>query len=407
MKFYVSVWALAACLMFSLNAEAGNSGDMSVQWNRNLLQIVRTPGAQPSTIHATRNFAIMHIAMDEAVNAIKPTHTSYLSTPIASTKTASQIAAAASAAYNSLVVLYPAQKTLLDTFYANSLATIQDGANKDAGVQVGNEAAQAILSLRQNDGSGATPPLYTPGHQLGAYQFTPPNFSQPVFTHWSKVTPFVLASGDQYRPKPFPAINSKTYQNSQQQITALGRVDSLVRTAEQTTIARFWGGAVQNFWNEISQTVAVNKNTTLSQNARMFALLNIALADATIALYDAKYTYQLWRPITPIQAIDATWSPLLKTPLDPSYPGAHSVLSAAAAKVLMNVFHGDNVAFTISSEALPGVMRSFASLSDAVNEAGLSRTYAGVHFSIDDSAGQILGKHIGYFVLGNTLKHLP
>lgn len=406
MKYFWSLWAVVACMVLPLAAQAGNTADMAVQWNRNLLQIVRTPGVQPRTVHATRNFAIMHLAMDEAVNAIVHHHAAYLPIPVTADATASVDAAAAAAAYNSLLALYPSQKTLLDTFYNNALAGIADGSAKDAGIKAGADAAQALLALRQQDGSAATPPLYVPGNQPGDYQLTPPNFSQPVFTHWSQVTPFALASGSQFRPKPFPAVNTAKYQASQQQITLLGRLDSSTRTAEQTTIARFWGGGVQNFWNEIAQNVALAKPAKLVNNTRLFALLNMALADATIGLYDAKYFYHLWRPITPIQQADATWLPLLNTPLDPTYPGAHSALSAAAAKVLAKVFHNDKINFTMGSEALPGVMRTFSSFSDAVKEAGASRTYAGVHFSIDDQAGQVMGGRVGLLVVDQQLKPL-
>jgi PAP2 superfamily len=294
-----------------------------------------------------------------------------------------------------------------------SLSQVADGRAKDQGVRVGEEAAAGILTLRSEDGAAATPIPFVPGPNPGDYQLTPPRFVQPVFTHWPFVQPFALRSANQFRPAPPPAVTSGTYTASFDEVKALGVVGSTTRTADQTQIARFWAAPIQNYWNEIAQTAALAHGTTLAQNARLFALLDLTLADSVIAFYDAKYAYHFWRPITAIRAAandgnpattgDPNWTPLATTAFDPSYPGAHAVVSAAGADVLSTFFGNDSEQFAVTSELLPGVERLFTSFSAAADEASLSRIYAGQHFRFDLVAGQRLGGRIADYVLQNFL----
>jgi hypothetical protein len=394
-------------------AASAPSPDQVIQWNRVLLGILRTPGAQPATIHATRSMAIMHAAVYDAVNAtVKTPHTDYL-LHLKAPRHTSAAAAAAAAAHGVLVPLYPYQTAMLDADLAASLAGLPDGSAKDQGVQVGETAAQQMLALRGNDGSAATTALFTPGTNPGAYQLTPPAFVQPVFTQWPFVKPFTLRSANQFRPAPPPALTSPAYTAAFNEVKDLGAIGSTSRTADQTEIARFWAAPIQNYWNEIAQTVSLVHGTGLAQNARLFALLDLTLADSVIAFYDAKYTYRLWRPVTAIRAADSdgnpatvadpNWAPLANTALDPSYPGAHSVVSAAGAAVLSSFFGSDSNSFTVGSEVLPGVQRSFTSFTGAANEAGLSRIYAGQHSRIDHVAGQALGRQVAAYVLKHFL----
>jgi membrane-associated phospholipid phosphatase len=237
----------------------------------------------------------------------------------------------------------------------------------------------------------------------GDFRATPPGFAAPVFTHWAAVTPFILRSGSQFRPPP-PAVSSRAYAAAINEVKSLGQDTSTSRTAEQTTIGNFWSAPIQNYWNAIAEEVAVARHDDIDETARTFALLDLGLADATIAMYDAKYTYRLWRPITairlgdtdgnPMTTGDPTWTPLSTTPADPSYPGAHSTLSAAAATVLTSLF-GSQVPFTVTSPTLPGVTRAFDNFNAAASEAGLSRIYAGVHTRLDHQAGLTLGALVG------------
>jgi len=386
-----------------------------VQWNRNLLVIVRTPGAQSPTVHPTRSFAIMHAAIYDAVNAIDRTHQPYLVRLNGVPRSASQDAAAAAAAHQVLVALYPAFKTALDAELQQSLAQIADGHDKVEGIRIGQTVADRVLALRTNDGSNAQPIPYVFGTAPGDYQPTPPNFPpQPQFTHWSRVTPFALQSANQFRPNPPPALTSDSYSNAFKQIKSLGIVDSTTATSDEALTGRFWNGAIQNYWNEISQTLSLANNLTTPQSARLFALLNLSFVDDVIAFYDAKYTYNLWRPVTAIRAgdsdnnpetaADPNWLPEVgKTAPDPSYPGAHAVISAAGAEVLIAFFERDRLEFNVTSEVLPGIERSFTSFSSAAEEATLSRIFAGQHFRFDLTAGQRLGRDVADFVLDNFL----
>src|SRR5882724_10592199 len=386
-----------------------------VRWNRTLLSVVRTPGAQSPTVHPTRSFAILHAAIYDAVNAIDRTHRPYLVRLSGVPRDASQEAAAAAAAHQVLVALYPGFQAALDTALQQSLAQIPDGSDKAEGIRIGQTVADRILALRSNDGSNAKPIPYVFGTAPGDYQSTPPNFpAQPQFTHWSRVTPFALERASQFRPGPPPALTSDTYSDAFNQIKSLGIVNSTTATADEALTGRFWNGAIQNYWNEIAQTASVAHSLTTAQSARLFALLNLSFADDVIAFYDAKYTYSFWRPVTAIRAADPginpetvadpNWLPEVgKTAPDPSYPGAHAVISASGAEVLISFFERDHAEFHVTSEVLPGVERSFTSISAAAEEATLSRIFGGQHFRFDLITGQRLGRDVADFVLDNFL----
>ena len=386
-----------------------------VQWNKTLLAIVRTAGAQPKTVHSTRSFAVMHAAVYDAVNAIDGKHKPYLVTLPGVSPNASQEAAAAAAAHQVLLALYPQFKVTLDAQLQQSLAQVADGQDKTQGIAIGEAVADRILALRSNDGSSAPPIPYVFGTDPGDYQSTPPNFPpQPQFTHWSHVTPFALNLASQFRPGPPPALSGDEYSDVFNEIKSLGIANSTTATPDEVLTGRFWNGAIQDYWNEISQTASLTRHLTTAQNARLFALLNLSLADGAIAFYDAKYTYNFWRPVTAIRAAnpginpetlpDPNWVPEgVTTAPDPSYPGAHAVLSAAAAEVLRSFFGRDHFDFHVTSEVLPGVERSFTSFSAAVEEATLSRIFAGQHFRSDLTTGNRLGRDVADFVVDNAL----
>ena len=274
-----------------------------IDWNQVLLSIVNTPGAQPANIQPTRNFAIVHAAIYDAVDAIDRTHEPYRIF-VRAPRDASETAAADAAAHAALVALYPSQQAALDADYAAEFAKVADGHAKDAGVRVGEQVAHDLLAIRANDGSSDTTPPFVAGTAPGDYRSTPPNFPTPAFTTWGQVTPFVLARGDQFRPVPPPALTSDAYAAALNEVESLGSAASTTRTAEQTEIGRFWNPPIQNFWNQIAETVALARHSDLPTTARLFAALNLSFADSAIAFYDAKYTYQLWRPVTAIRLAD-------------------------------------------------------------------------------------------------------
>jgi hypothetical protein len=417
-KQFVTICALLCVVLFASTGRADDgsarSVDVVVEWNRTLLSIIRTPGAQSPAVHPTRSFAIMHLAIYDAVNSIVRTHRPYVALVLPASRGASPHNAAAAAAHKVLVVLYPTFKPALDAELERSLAHASNRREAE-GLRIGEAAADHILARRTADGSDAQPFPYTFGIAPGDYQSTPPNFlKQPVFTHWSSVKPFALVRANQFRPGPPPALGSETYRAAFDEVRSLGIAGGTTATPEEVVIGRFWNAAIQNYWNEIAQTASISRHLTTLQNARLFALLNLSFADGVIAFYDAKYAYNFWRPVTAIRAADAdgnpdtepdpNWLPEVgNTPPDPSYPGAHAVISAAGATVLDAFFERDHFEFTVTSELLPGVERSFSSFSAAAEEAAFSRVFAGVHFRTDLTSGERLGRDVAEFVLDHFL----
>ncbi len=394
----------------NVGADASSgSGAIVIAWNKELLHIVKTPGAQPATVHPTRSFAILHAAIYDAVVSITRDAPPYLfSVPAPSS--ARPDAAAAEAGHDILVVLYPKWKAALDQQLVGELATIPDGAGKQQGIQAGQAVAARLITIRANDGSAATPPPFVPGNQSGNYQLTPPKFAAPVFTNWRNVTPFVLNNAAQFRPGPPPAVTSQAYAQALSEVKSLGQNTSTTRTPDQTVIAKFWAGPPWNLWNEIAENAALAHHTNLVSTARLFAVLNLSFADSVIAFYDAKYHYQLWRPITAIRLAktvgnpavvgDPNWTPLVVTALDPAYPAAHAVISADAATVLA-AFFGNKDQIRTTSDVLPGVATTYTSYSDIATEAGLSRIYAGNHTRIETEVGLTLGNNVAQFVISD------
>jgi membrane-associated phospholipid phosphatase len=386
--------------------------DQVLQWNQELLTLLQVPGAQPATIHPTRTLAIAQLAVYDAVNAIDGGNEPYRFRGRAP-RGASANAAAAAAAHAVLRALLPSQQAAVDAAYQTSLAQVGSGPRVRHGIEVGEDAANAILGARANDGAGVTPTPFAPLPGPGEYQLTPPAFTPAGFTQTEHVTPFVITSAGQFLPSAPPALTSTRYATDFNEVKSLGELNSTTRTADQTAIGRFWGAApIWIVWNEIADQAGPGFHNTLEQNARMLALLDTSLADGAIALYNAKYTYHRWRPITAITALDQGnllgtipdpyWVPLANTANDPSYPGAHADFSQAAATVLDDFFGTDNFAFSLSN-APTAITRSFQSFSQAAAEASVSRIYAGQHFRYDEDAGQTLGAQVAQFVFAHAL----
>jgi membrane-associated phospholipid phosphatase len=321
-------------------------------------------------------------------------------------------AAADQAAHDVLAALYPAAATSIDQLLATELKKVPNGQAKRDGLKVGATVAQLLVDWRAFDGSATTPPPFMAGTQPGAYRPTPPNFPAPAFTTWGSITPFLLSSGDEFRPAAPPSVASAAYAQALNQVKTLGQDTSTSRTADQTVQAKFWGSApIWNTWNQITQTLVTDQRASLQRATTVFANLDLAVADATIALYDAKYTYQVWRPVTAVRegnsgynagiAFDPaapSWNPVAVTAPDPSFVGAHSTISEAAATVL-TAFFGRHQPVKVTSPAMPGVARTFTSLQGVATEAGLSRIFAGQHTMLDHLAGHWLGARVGGFTL--------
>jgi membrane-associated phospholipid phosphatase len=388
------------------------SANVVLEWNQMALQSIGQ--ARVSPVVASRALAITQAAVYDAVNAIDGSFEPYHAAVHAS-HGASLEAAAAQAAHDALAALFPSQASTFDAALAADLVGIPPGRAWQ-GAAAGREVARQILEWRSTDGSSATV-TYIPGTDPGDWQPTPPANLPALAPQWPYVTPFAMTSGAQFRPAAPPALDSAAYAAAFNEVKSLGRADSTTRTEEQTQIARFWNDGLgtafaPGYWNRIAEGVATDRGLSLVSDARLFALLNIATADALISCWDAKYAYSLWRPVTAIRAADTdgnpatepdtTWSPLLVTPNFPSYTSAHSTVSGAAAEVLTALF-GDHYEITVSAVSVPDT-RSFDSFEAAAAEAGQSRIYGGIHYAFDNINGLAVGGDVADYVIGNFLK---
>ena len=376
----------------------------AIVWNEIMLQAIALTGMSPP--FATRAMAIESLAVFNAVSAIEGTPGYLVS--LTAPEGASAAAAAAQAAHDALVVLFPSQSALFDAQLVVSLGAIADGQSETDGIAVGAQAAADMIALRAGDGWNVSAP-YTPGTDPGMWQPTPPANAAAAAPQWADLEPFALLSPDQFQPDGPPALTSRAYAKAFEQVHSLGGVNSTERTPEQTEIAQFWvvpGRTPPGAWNDIAADIAQAEGLSLSETARLLATLNVAEADALIAVWDAKYLYEAWRPVTAIPLADTignrwisedpNWLPLLTTPNHPEYVSAHSAISAAAAEVLTEFF-GKHYEFSYTAPT--GVTREFDSFWDAAHEAGMSRIYGGIHFSFSNHDGQALGEDVAEWVL--------
>jgi hypothetical protein len=416
---------LVVCAIGTGTAMQPARADVVTDWNENTQQAIKTAATAPAA--TARVFAIVHAAIYDAVNGIHGRYAPYHVDFSPSEEGVSRRAAALQAAYAALIKLFPAQKSTFDAQRDASLALILDGSEPsedidedDAadggaiarGIAWGQAVADDILAWRSTDGFRVTFPPYVGGTAPGQWRPTPPDFRTAVFQQIATMLPFAMPSPSWARPSGPPALASAQYASDFNEVKALGsRIDS-TRTPEQTQIALFWddNGGVQ--WNRIALSVAARYHMTLSENARLLAVLNVALADAGIAAWDGKYHYSSWRPVTaiplgdtdgnPLTQADLAWLPLrLLTPPHQEYPSAHSTNTGAAAAVLA-AFFGDDTSFSAASDALPGVVRTWSSFSDAAAEVNDARVYFGIHFR----SAVVDGRAAGEMVAGYVMSHV-
>ena len=412
------IQVLCAALISAL-MPAVAAADVIIDWNNQLLQTIKVTSTSPPA--ASRAMAMTSTAVFDAVNSIdrnfKPYH--FMGTTAVG---ASGEAAAAQAAHDVMVHLFPTQAIALDSALSASLAGLPNSPGKQAGVTLGAAAAQSIIGLRSADGSATTVP-YVAGSALGQWQPTAPDYKPALLPNWASVTPFAMTSGAQFRSSGPPALTSDAYAQAHDEVRLLGAANSATRTADQTDIALFWADGAGTItppghWNQIAQLVVQSKNLSLVDQARLFALLNIAEADAAVLCWDTKYFTNFWRPITAIRegdtdgnsetVLDESWEPLLTTPNFPSYTSGHSSFSGAAGAVLAGLTGSDSFTFTVQADDGVAVDdRSFTSFSQAVGEAAASRLYGGIHFRFDNVDGQVAGVALGEFVLSSQLQPVP
>src|SRR4029450_2765856 len=387
--------------------------DVITDWNNAALDAIRAGHTSPPI--ASRSLAILHVSIYDAVNGIARTHEPYLGQSEVPAS-ASREAAASAAAHQALVYLFPASTSSFDALHAAILAGIPNGPQKTAGIVWGEFVANQILAARANDGWNATVPP-PGGSGPGVWVSTPPLYLPYALPQWGFVTPFAMSGSSQFRPPGPPALDSQQYTEDYNEVKALGAAVGSTRTAEQTEIALFWADGAgtetpPGHWNSIAQNVG--ERNTLEENARLFALLNLAMADAAICAWDAKYFYNFWRPVTAIRngdtdrndatTPDPEWSSLIVTPPFPDYISGHSTFSGAAATVLALFYGTDNIVFDPGSDFLPRVFRLFTSFSAAAREAALSRLYGGIHYRSANEDGLTSGIAVGMWTFRNYLQ---
>jgi hypothetical protein len=406
---WVSI-ALAAAI--ALDAGPA-SADAVLDWNVIALKITAAAPFNPPL--ETRNLAIVHAAIFDAVNAIDRSFHPYvirLRAPV----WASPDAAAIAAAHATLVHLYPEQRSPLDIAYTTSLQAIPDGPAKASGVSVGQSVANRMLNLRASDGAvEAIAAPYSPSQRPGDWGPTPPAFHAALDPGWGSVQPFFLRKGSQFRPGPPPVLESATYTRDFNEIVAIGSSVSATRTQDQTDIARVWIATAAQNWNPVAREVAIAQGFTLAENARAFALLNVVGADAFIAAWDAKFAYNQWRPITAIRAgetdgnadtaADPAWTPLLVTPPFPDYIAGHTTYAGAAQVALEHLFgKRPGVAMTLTNTTAPRVVKSYTTFKQIADDVVEARVWGGIHWRTSSVRGRLVGMEIANYAVRRFLK---
>lgn len=411
MKRHTTMWIALVCAMLPA---ASARADVVTDWNNAALSAIRENKTPPP--QASRALAMLHAAIYDAVNGIARTYDPYLVRSDAPAS-ASRVAAASAAARSVLIALFPSNVAAYDALHTLTLQRLVDSPQKRHGIEWGERVAHEILSWRSTDNSDSivTPPSQT---TPGFWQRTPPTFASYLLPQWGWVAPFAIPSGSLMRPPGPPALSSVDWAADYNEVKMLGAAVGSSRTAEEDAIALFWadGGGTETppgHWNRIAQQVSAVRGGTVEENARLFAILNIAMADAAICAWDAKYAYDFWRPVTAIRngdldgnpgtVADPVWNSFIVTPPFPEYVSGHSTFSGAAAIVLAMFYGTDNISFTIGSDGLPNVTRPFASFSAAANEAAMSRLYGGIHFRSAIQDGLDAGVEIGQWTYSHYM----
>ncbi|NOT47530.1 MAG: phosphatase PAP2 family protein [Acidobacteria bacterium] len=393
---------------------AQSSEEVILQWNRVLMTTINTPGQQPATVLAGRSTAMVHLAMYDAVNSIEGSHTPYL-TDVPGSPNASVEAAAAQAAHDVLVNLFPTRQSIFDAELAATLSGIEKNRARQ-GIAVGRIAAENIIAKRANDGWFVTPPAYVLPTTPGNWQPTPPANAAAALTHFSGVQPFATSGSGQFSPNPPPSLTSAEYTADFNEAKTLGAVNSTTRTAEQTLIAQVWANTPNTLvvWNNAARDASVSRGLPTAARARLFALFHMVFHDTLQQTFSSKYVYGLWRPVTAIRRADEdgnpntesdlAWTPLLVTPPYPTYAGNAAGQGISFATILGLVFGRDDIPVTATFAGPPAAMRSYASYTAMANEQARSRIYGGIHYNFDTVAGQAIGKNVANYTFLNFLR---
>jgi hypothetical protein len=398
--------------------------DEVTDWNQIMLQAAHVAASGSTT--ASRSASIVEVSVFDAVNGIECRYEP-LYVKSHGPHGASARAAAVQAAYASLVKLYPTQVSTFDAARTTSLTAILNTTGSwdeqqrrqqaiDAGIAWGQEVAEQIWVWRSTDGFTPAPSPFVGGTAVGEWRPTPPAFSPGASPQFAYMTPWVINHPSQFRPAGPAELTSARYTSDFNEIKVMGSLTSTLRSTDQSAYAQFWASTTPIYeWNSAAIYLGAERHMTLLQNARLFAELNVAIADATIAMWDAKYYYVSWRPITaitladtdgnPLTIADSSWVPLITTPAHPEYPSAHSGQSSAAATVLAHFF-GNDCPFVVSSDGLPGVTRSFPNFTAALDEVANARIFGGIHFRTATRDAQATGIALGKYIIDNAFRRV-
>jgi hypothetical protein len=394
------VGASIALLMSAVRA------DVITDWNITTLEL--TQAAQTPSSARARTLALVHVAMSDAVNSVRGRFTRY-DTSVAPSPTASAEAAAAAAARTVLIELIPNNRTKIDKAYAASIKSIPEGESKTRGVMLGEQVATAILAERATDGT-AVPDTYRPLTRPGVWVPTTP----PQTEQYARARPWVLKSADQFRPGPPPELSSALYARDYNETKSLGGAKSTARTAEQTALVRFWPTpALALGWQAAARQLAAARELPLDESARFFALLNLASANSFITDWDAKFTYNFWRPVTAIRngdqdgndatERDAAWTPLVTTPMHPEYP-SQAAISAGVMMGVIEALFGPNpaVPITIADPVDPKRTRTL-NVAQMAEEHNNVRVWGGIHFRNSLVVATEMGRKIAAYIVENAI----
>lgn len=379
------------------------------QWNE--IAFTTIPPQPP--FPANRSMAIVQLAVFEAVNAITGKYDPYLGT-VTAPQGASPEAAAITAAHDVLATLVPAQAAALGLQRDASLALVPDGQAKTDGITVGAAAAAAMLANRANDGSSPAAfymPASSDPYEWQVYTGCPAGGG--AFFHWQNMRPFAIESASQFRSVPPPKMNTGVYAQDFNELLAFGDINSTLRPQDRTDVARLY--AIANppaLWNRTLLQIIADRGDEITDTARVMAVMNMAVSDAAVSVFDTKYFYRTWRPITAIpraaedgnkRTTASSFTPLIATPCFPSYPSAHGSLSAAAMQVLERAYGRFGHSITVQHPSVPGVVLNYSDLRGMINDISDARVYGGIHFRFDQDAGERQGHAVGQFVYNHSL----
>ena len=409
-KRALAIALLAISLLSPGAAQAAPADDVVVSWNA----IMTTTISAQNPFAQARIAAITQLAVFEAVNAITGKFDSYLGS-VTAAPGASVDAAAVTAAHDVLANYIPSAVTTLDAARAASLGAIPDGQSKDDGVAVGASAAAALIAARTGDGS-SPPQFYQPtSSQAGMWQTTPscPAAGGTLF-HWQNVTPFGVRSNAQFRSAPPPDLSSPRYTRDYNEVMAVGASDSAARPGDRADVARLFAAlSAAGAWNAAARQLAEASPMSLTDEARVFALMNMSMSDGLTSSMETKYHYTFWRPETAIRAGDSDgndattgdtdFAPFITTPCFPGYPSAHASASYAARSILERTWGNGGNSIELTHSSLPGKEFSYTNLKQITDDVDDARVYGGIHFRFDQEAGATQGRKIGQYIYAHTL----